>query len=132
MSNSVSNELFDLVHADLWGPYARTTNDNCNQFLTILEDKSRTTWVFLLTNKSQVSSILKEFLAYVQNQFCTSIKVVRTDNGSEFVNKDLSATLAASGVIHQTSCIYTQNDRVELGHYDFMLGYQFIFGAIAC
>lgn len=82
ISDSCSHELFDLLHVDLWGPYATKTNGNCNQFLTILEDKSRTTWIFLLTDKSQVSSVIKDFLAYVHNQFNTSVKVLKSDQGT--------------------------------------------------
>nr|XP_017216853.1 PREDICTED: uncharacterized protein LOC108194418 [Daucus carota subsp. sativus] len=37
-SNSSSSELFDLVHADVWGPYRTKTHGNCSHFLTILED----------------------------------------------------------------------------------------------
>lgn len=68
-SSTSSHELFELIHTDLWGRYATKTNDNCNQFLTILEDKSRATWVFLLYDKIQVPSLLTDFLAYIHNQF---------------------------------------------------------------
>lgn len=42
-SMSVSENLFDLVHADLWGPYRYKTHDNCQMFLTIVDEKSRAT-----------------------------------------------------------------------------------------
>lgn len=38
--------LFDLVHADILGPYRFKTQHNCNMFLTLVEDKSITTWVY--------------------------------------------------------------------------------------
>lgn len=38
-----SKDLFDLVHANLWGPYRFKTNGSYNFFLTLGKDKSRTT-----------------------------------------------------------------------------------------
>lgn len=103
---------------DLWGPYRHKTHNNCNMFLTIVEDKSKTTWIFLLSDKSMVSSNIKNFMTYVENQFNTSIKVIRSNNGSEFLNKDLQAWLSVKGVVHQTACVYTpqQNGLVERKH----------------
>ncbi|XP_074352128.1 uncharacterized protein LOC141691293 [Apium graveolens] len=40
-SQHTSEKLFDLVHADVWGPYRIPTHGNCRWFLTLVEDKSR-------------------------------------------------------------------------------------------
>lgn len=58
------------------------------------------------------------FINFVKNQFSTTIKTVRSDNGSEFLNKTLAALFAAKGILHQTTCIYTpqQNGLVERKH----------------
>lgn len=77
MSTSVSLDLFDLVHADVWGPYRVKTHGSCSCFLTLLEDKSRTTWVMLLSDKAQVSSTIANFIDYVQTQFHKTFKVLR-------------------------------------------------------
>lgn len=39
-STHTSNQLFELVHADLWGPYRFNTHGNCNWFISLVEDKS--------------------------------------------------------------------------------------------
>ena len=117
-SNSVSSNVFDLVHVDLWGPYKHKTHNNCSMFLTIVDDKSKATWVYLLPDKSQVASLFIDFMSYVCNQFATSIKTVRSDNGTEFLNHSLRSVLDAKWVVHQTSCVYTpqQNGLVERKH----------------
>lgn len=100
--------VVDLVHADLWRPYRFRTQDNCNMFLTVVEDKSRTTWVYLLFDKSRVVSLLKQFVKLVETQFHKTIKVLKTDNGTEFCNKDLKKKIA--GAKHYTSnqlCIFS-------------------------
>lgn len=54
----------------------------------------------------------------VKTLFDCHIKVVRSDNGTEFLNKDITPLLASLRVIHQTSCIKTpkQNGVVERKH----------------
>lgn len=85
-----SENLFDLVYADLWGPYRFRTHGHCNMFLTLFEDKSRTTWVYLLSDKSVVPNLIRDYVALIQTQFKTTVKVFPMDNGSEFVNTSLS------------------------------------------
>ena len=60
-------------------------------------------------------SLIKNFIAFAQNHFNKTVKVIRSDNGTEFVNHDLSSHLLSLGIIHQTSCAYTphQNWIVE-------------------
>jgi len=40
----------------------------------------------------------------IKNQFNTSIKVFRTDNGKEYFNSVLGDYLENNGIIHQSSC----------------------------
>ena len=117
-SVSVTSEIFQLVHADVWGPYKQKTHDNCIYFLTIVEDFSKATWIYLMPDKGLVPSMFRQFIPYVKNQFDKTIKVLRTDNGTEFVNSALSTFLAELGIVHQTSCTYTpqQNGLVERKH----------------
>lgn len=117
-SVSESENLFDLVHADLWGPYRFKTHGSCNFFLTLVEDKSRTTWIYLVSDKATVPVLIQEFITLIQNQFLVTIKVLRTDNGTKFVNQTLAAYLSSLGIIHQSSCVYTpqQNGLVERKH----------------
>lgn len=51
----------------------------------------------------------------VENQTGKKIKMLRTDNGTEYVNKDFQDTLAKSGIIHQRSVPHTpeQNGLAE-------------------
>ena len=100
----IFEHCFDLVHCDLWGPFSVPTIDNCKYFLTIVDDFSRSTWVYLLKHKSQTQSVLEQFCNLVETQFAKRVKVVRTDNGTEFIMKDL---FAQKGILHQLSCVET-------------------------
>lgn len=85
-------------------------------FLTIIDDFSRAVWIYLLVNKTEVSRYLYQFLAMVERQFCTHVKIIRSDNGTEFTC--MKPTFRDRGIIHETSCVGTpqQNVRVERKH----------------
>lgn len=50
--------------------------------------------------KSDVAKIVKSFNQLVQTQFSLRIKVLRSDNGGEYVNVELS--LLEQGILHET------------------------------
>jgi hypothetical protein len=75
----------------------------------IIDDFSRYTWVSFLVDKSDVSATFKTFVKRIHNEFETTIKKVRSDNGSEFKNTrvdDLCDSLALGinflGQIHSS------------------------------
>lgn len=82
-------------------------------FLTIVDDYSRAVWLYLLTNKTEVSPRLREFLALVKRQFNCDVKTLHSDNGTEFMC--LTNFFCDQGIIHETLCvgIPQQNGRVE-------------------
>ncbi|XP_030934597.1 uncharacterized protein LOC115960041 [Quercus lobata] len=82
--NHVSEFPFDLIHCDIWGPYVVPTVAGHKYFLTIVDDCTRSTWVYLMKSKSETRSLLQSFYTMIKNQFGKSIKVFRTDNGLEF------------------------------------------------
>jgi len=72
--------------------------------LTIVDDFSRYTWVTLLHTKYEVCNHILKFIAYVENQFQTTVQTIRTDNGVQFSMKDC---FSSKGIIHQTTCVET-------------------------
>lgn len=70
---------------------------------------------FLLKPKYEVKAKLTDFLLMVENQFSARLKIIRSDNGTEFYLEDLCKR---KGIIHQLSCVETpeQNARVERKH----------------
>ena len=81
-SSQISATCFDLIHCDSWGPFSVSTIDNCKYFLTIVDDCSRCTWVYLLKHKSQTQSILVGFCTMVETQFSKKVKTIKSDNGT--------------------------------------------------
>jgi len=73
-----------LIHVDIWGPYSIPSIHGHKYFLIIVDDYSRYTWIFLLKRKSEVVKALENFVVFVQTQFETTIKIIRSDNETEF------------------------------------------------
>ncbi|XP_074321433.1 uncharacterized protein LOC141657940 [Silene latifolia] len=117
-STSHAKKCFDLIHIDVWGPYRIQSSTGARSFLTVLDDYSRNTWVFLLQNKTQVPGLIKSFVAYVENQFAAQIKIVRSDNGTEIFQKQCEDFFKTKGIKHQRSIAGRpqQNGRVERKH----------------
>lgn len=69
-----------------------------------------------MLEKSEVSKLLREFIALSERQFGKSVKAIRTDNGTEFMV--LTPFFKQQGIEHHTSCVDTpqQNGRVERKH----------------
>ena len=111
-----TKDCFSLIHVDVWGPYRVPSSCGAVYFLTIVDDFSRAVWTYLLLEKSEVKRVLLQFLTYTEKQFNKSVKMVRSDNGTEFMA--LTSYFREHGIVHQTSYVATpqQNGRVERKH----------------
>jgi transposase InsO family protein len=61
------------------------------------------TWVYLMKQKSEVLTCFMDFYAYIQNRLNIGIQIIRTDNGTEYVNHEFGNFLSLKGILHQTS-----------------------------
>ena len=100
---------------DVWGPFSILTTAGHRYFLTIVDDASRATWVFLRKAKSEVRPLIISFYNMIHTQFQTPIKSIRSNNALEFIMNDF---YTSKGIIHQQSCVYTpqQNSVMERKH----------------
>ncbi|KAL4030378.1 hypothetical protein IC575_008614 [Cucumis melo] len=101
-----STQPFTLIHSDVWGPSKVGISSRKRWFVTFTDDHTHLTWVYRITDKSEVSSIFQNFYHTIETQFHTKIAILRSDNGREFQNHNLSEFLASKGIVHQTSCAY--------------------------
>ena len=113
--NNLSAKSFDLIHIDIWGAFHISTIAGHKFFLTIADDCTRATWIYLLRAKSDVLTIFLDFYNFVFNQYNTTIKSVRSDNASELAFIDF---FHSKGISPYHSCVDTpeQNSMVERKH----------------
>jgi len=76
-------------------------------FLLFVDDFSHMMWLYLLKERSEVSSVIESFFNEIKNQLSTSIRVLHTDNALEYVKKDVSSFSFKNDIIHQTSYSHT-------------------------
>ena len=71
---------FEIMHTDVWGPSPITSHEQYCYFVTFIDDYSRFTWIYFLRSKADVFSVFQKFMALVETQFSTSIKILRSDS----------------------------------------------------
>jgi len=100
---------------NILGPLTITFVDEHKYFFTIVDYFSSHVWIFLLKTKSEVQCCIKSFITLVETQFSTTVKCIRSDQGSEF---NLHQFYSLKGIEHQVSCVETpqQNGVVERKH----------------
>ncbi|CAI7815549.1 unnamed protein product [Closterium sp. NIES-53] len=86
-----------------WAP---SLSGSC-YFLTIVDDHTRAVWVYPLKTKGEVAAaVLKEWMPRAQRESGHKVKVIRTDNGGEFIGADFEAVLKKKGIQHQLTVPY--------------------------
>ena len=63
LSHNKAQNLFEIVHCDIWGPYRVSTSCGARYFLTLVDDYSRSVWAYLMVEKSETSKLLQGFTA---------------------------------------------------------------------
>nr|GEU54578.1 putative ribonuclease H-like domain-containing protein [Tanacetum cinerariifolium] len=100
--SSVNQPLFRL-HMDLFGPTFVKSLNKKSYCLVITDDYSRLTWVFFLATKDETSPILKTFVTGLKNQLSLKVKVIRSDNETEFKNSNLNQFCRIKGIKREFS-----------------------------
>nr|GEU74165.1 hypothetical protein [Tanacetum cinerariifolium] len=97
----------NLLHMDLCGPMRVASINGKKYILVIVDDYSRYTWTLFLRSKDETPEVLKDFLTMIQRNLQAPVITVRTDRGTEFLNKKLNAFFKEKGTGHQTSTAQT-------------------------
>jgi transposase InsO family protein len=97
----------DLIHSDLMGPFPHPSIRKVCFFLIFVDDFSRFTWIYFLRKKSEVFQHLKDFKALVETWSRKKIKVLRNDNGGEYVNHEIHNIFHEAGIQLQYIAPYT-------------------------
>ena len=104
-SDKRATSKLQLVHSDVF-QVSEPSIEQTKYFVTFLDDHTRKIFVYFMKRKDEVPDIVKKFILYAERQPELKIKVLRTDNGREYVNSTLSRTLEELGVRHETSIAY--------------------------
>ncbi|PKA63925.1 Retrovirus-related Pol polyprotein from transposon TNT 1-94 [Apostasia shenzhenica] len=98
---------FSVIHSDIWGPSRKKNINGARWFVSFIDDHTRTTWTFLMKEKSETATIFQSFHSMISTQFQSKIQVLKTDNAKEYFNSTLGPYLSKHGIIHISSCVDT-------------------------
>ncbi|KAL2533054.1 Retrovirus-related Pol polyprotein from transposon TNT 1-94 [Abeliophyllum distichum] len=108
-----STTTLAYIHADMWGPENHLTHGGNKYFLSLVDDDSRKAWIFLLKTKDEAFRNFRSWVALVENQKESKVKVLRTDNGLEFCNLEFDSYCREKGIQRHKTVKHTlQQNRV--------------------
>ncbi|GJQ89327.1 putative ribonuclease H-like domain-containing protein [Tanacetum coccineum] len=102
----ITKPLF-MLHMDLFGPTFVSSLMHKKYCLVVTDDYSRFSWVFFLRTKDETSEILKNFIKEVENLVDKKVKIIRSDNGTEFKNKVMDEFCREKGIKREYSVART-------------------------
>ncbi|GJU55967.1 retrovirus-related pol polyprotein from transposon TNT 1-94 [Tanacetum coccineum] len=86
-SENTNMEVLHTLHMDLCGPMRVQSIKGKKYILVIVDDYSRFTWVKFLRSKDETPEFVINFLKQIQLGLNKTVRFIRTDNGTEFVNQ---------------------------------------------
>ncbi|GJT87492.1 putative ribonuclease H-like domain-containing protein [Tanacetum coccineum] len=92
------NKPLQLLHMDLFGPVSVRSIMHKVYCLVVTDDYSRFSWVFFLASKDETTGILKTFIKGIENQLDFKVKIIRSDNGTEFKNREMNQLCETQGI----------------------------------
>ena len=103
------------MRGDLCGPVTPATPGGRRYFLLLVDDLSRYMWVMVLGSKGEAVDAIRRAQATAEAECGRKLRVLRTDNGSEFTAAEFASYYTDKGIQRHYSTPYSpqQNGIVE-------------------
>ncbi|GJY81231.1 retrovirus-related pol polyprotein from transposon TNT 1-94 [Tanacetum coccineum] len=102
-TENTNMEVLHTHHMDLCGPMIVQSINGKKYILVIVDDYSRFTWVKFLRSKDETPEFVINFLKQIQVGLNKTVRYIRTDNVTKFVNQVMSKYYEGVGIFHQKS-----------------------------
>ncbi|GJU66222.1 retrovirus-related pol polyprotein from transposon TNT 1-94 [Tanacetum coccineum] len=102
-TENTNTKVLHTLHMDLCGPMRTESINGKKYVLVIVDDYTRFGWVRFLRTKDETPQVIEKFIVKTQRALNATVRFVRTDNGTEFVNKTLDGWFESVGISHETS-----------------------------
>ena len=96
-----ANDVLDLVHTDVCGPFPVPSIGGSRYFVSFVDDHCRYAWIFPIKAKSDVYTTFKRWVTMVERSHSKTLKVLQSDNGGEYVSAQMKQLLEQRGVQHR-------------------------------
>ncbi|GJW82490.1 retrovirus-related pol polyprotein from transposon TNT 1-94 [Tanacetum coccineum] len=114
-AKDTNQEKLYLLHMDLCGLMRVASINGKRYILVIVDDYSRFTWVIFLRSKDETPDAIIKCIKNIQVRLNATVRNVRTDNGTEFVNQTLCEFYEIVGISPITSVCPSLLSRLRLG-----------------
>ena len=105
-SDHRASEVLEIIHSDVCGPMNVDSYGNSRYFVTFIDDYSRYTSAYFLNRRSEVLGKFKEFVNIMSNLTGKKVKILRSDNGGEYLSEEFTEYLKEQGISHQLTVPY--------------------------
>ena len=90
--------ILDLIHMDICGPMRTSSHSRKKYFITFIDDYTCKTHIYFLSAKSEAFEKFKEFKASMENNTKRRIRILHSDNRTEYINKSFKQFLKEHGI----------------------------------
>lgn len=118
VSNDVSNrtiDLLEIIYSDVCGPMRCASHSGAKYFVSFIDDRSRFCHTFFINKQSDVLQVFQKHKAAVETFTGRKIKILQSDNGGEYCNREMDKFLSKSGIQRRLTAPHTpqQNGTAE-------------------
>jgi len=106
-SQSKTFDILQLVHSNISDMMPVNSLGGYLYYLTFTDDYSRKTWIYFLKRKNEVFSWFQHFKALIDNQTKKKVKILRTDNGTEYETNEFHEFCKEASIKRETTTPYT-------------------------
>ena len=96
-SDNKAEGILELIHSDVCGPMPSTSLSGYVYDVLFVDDYSPKTWVYLLKSKDEVFGKF--------NLFERKIKILRSDNGGEYISNEFVSFCKDAGIKRELTVI---------------------------
>ncbi|KAJ9534870.1 hypothetical protein QJQ45_029560, partial [Haematococcus lacustris] len=87
-----------LIHMDVCGPMHARARDGSLYVATFLDEHTKLSVCVPISSKAEVPDVVKAVIERLETQSGYRCKVIRTDNGTEYVNSRMTAYCSSKGI----------------------------------
>lgn len=102
----IQRPLF-VVHTDVCGPITPTTIDEKNYFVNFIDEYTHYTVTYLMSNKSELFTCFKDYVAKSEAHFNTKLVTLYCDNGREYLSGEMKEYCKEKGITYHLTVPYT-------------------------
>ena len=106
-TSSKADCIAGRINSDVCGPMPHTSLGGAQYFVIFKDEYSGWIVVNFMKSKAEVFNHLKTLHAFLKNQTSFSIKILRSDQGTEYTNAATTEWTKQMGILHEKSVTYT-------------------------